>query len=206
MIEQYTKNNQTIQYKIIFKTIKHVYFRKKDDYFLISANRKMNKKQVLSILDSHFNKLVSYQTKKRRQTTEKFQLWGSKLSEDEFFDGLENTQKNYEKILIDKTVSQIKIFESQLINDLSKLNLTLKPTKVKLLKSKFGSCQIIKKEITINAFLAKVDPIYLYYVLLHEYCHLIEANHSSAFYKLLDVLMENHKVIQKDLRKYVITF
>ena len=55
-------------------------------------------------------------------------------------------------------------------------------------------------------FLAKVDPIYLYYVLLHEYCHLIEANHSSAFYKLLDVLMENHKVIQKDLRKYVITF
>ena len=33
----------------------------------------------------------------------------------------------------------------QLINDLSKLNLTLKPTKVKLLKSKFSSCQIIKK-------------------------------------------------------------
>src|SRR5690554_1665996 len=166
----------------------------------------MNKKQVLSILDGHFHKLVSFQTKKRRQTTEKFQLWGTKLSEDEFFDGLENTQKNYEKILIDKTVSQIKIFESQLINDLSKLNLTLKPTKVKLLKSKFGSCQIVKKEITINAFLAKLDPIYLYYVLLHEYCHLIEANHSSAFYKLLDVLMETHKVVQKDLRKYVITF
>lgn len=206
MIEQYTKNNQTIQYKIVFKTIKHVYFRKKDDYFLISANRRMNKKQVLSILDGHFHKLVSFQTKKRRQTTEKFQLWGTKLSEDEFFDGLENTQKNYEKILIDKTVSQIKIFESQLINDLSKLNLTLKPTKVKLLKSKFGSCQIVKKEITINAFLAKLDPIYLYYVLLHEYCHLIEANHSSAFYKLLDVLMETHKVVQKDLRKYVITF
>jgi len=206
MIEQYIKNNQTIQYKIVFKTIKHVYFRKKDDYFLISANRRMNKKQVLSILDGHFHKLVSFQTKKRRQTTEKFQLWGTKLSEDEFFDGLENTQKNYEKILIDKTVSQIKIFESQLINDLSKLNLTLKPTKVKLLKSKFGSCQIVKKEITINAFLAKLDPIYLYYVLLHEYCHLIEANHSSAFYKLLDVLMETHKVVQKDLRKYVITF
>ena len=81
--------------------------------------------------------------------------------------------------------------KKKLIDDIAKLNLTLKPTKVKVLKSKFGSCQIIKKEITINAFL---DPMYLYYVLLHEYCHLIQANHSKAFYNLLDQVMPMHKI------------
>ncbi len=206
MIETYSKNNKLIQYKIIFKPIKHVYFRNKSDYILITANDKMKVNQVLNILDFNFDKLLKYQLKPKRQTTEKYQLWGQVLSLEQFFGEHPNNQKNYETILKTETINQIKNFEKRLSQDLEKLNLTLKPTKVKVLKSKFGSCQIIKKELTINAFLAKLDPVYLYYVLLHEYSHLLVANHSKAFYSLLDQLMPMHKTIQKDLRKYVITF
>lgn len=206
MIKTYTKNNKTIQYKIIFKPIKHVYFRKKEDHILISANRKMTTNQVLSILDHNFDKLVNYEVKQRRIQTPKYILWGKAYSEDEFFQGKTPTKEHYEALLKTETIRQINAFENQLSNDISKLGLTLKPTKVKVLKSRFGSCQIIKKEITINAFLAKLDPIYLYYVLLHEYCHIIVPNHSKAFYNLLDQLMPSHKSIQKALRKYVITF
>src|SRR5690554_2872118 len=206
MIETYNKNNKSIQYKIIFKPIKHVYFRSKSDYILITANDKMKVNQVLNILDFNFDKLLKYQLKPKRLTTEKYQLWGQVLSLEQFFGEHANNQKNYETILKTETINQIKNFEKRLSQDLEKLNLTLKPTKVKVLKSKFGSCQIIKKELTINAFLAKLDPVYLYYVLLHEYSHLLVANHSKAFYSLLDQLMPMHKTIQKDLRKYIITF
>lgn len=206
MIEQYSKHNKTIQYEIIFKPIKHVYFRKKDDYIIITANKKMSKNQVLSIIDNNFEKLIYMQTKKNRHEAERYQLWGEKLSKDQFYQTKEANQANYERILIDETYKQIKAFESRLITDLKKINLSLKPTKVKRLKSKFGSCQIIKKEITINAFLARLEPVFLYYVLLHEYCHLIVPNHSKSFYDLLDQLMPQHKTVQKMLRKYVITF
>lgn|SRR5690554_352191 len=206
MIETYSKHNKSIQYEIVFKPIKHVYFRKKDDHIIITANQKMSKNQVLTILDDNFEKLIYMQTKKNRYEADRYQLWGEKLTEDEFYQNKIVNQKNYERILIDETAKQIKAFESRLTIDLKKVNLSLKPTKVKLLKSKFGSCQIIKKEITINAFLARLEPVFLYYVLLHEYCHLIVPNHSKSFYDLLDQLMPQHKTVQKMLRKYVITF
>lgn len=206
MIGIYEKHNQKVSYKIVFKPIKHVYFRKQSDYILISANQNMSTKQVLNILDMHFEKLISYQKVNKRQTTNEFQLWGEVLTPETYFKGQEHTIKNYQQILIDETAKQIDSFKDKLSQDLMKLNLEFMPTKVKLLKSKFGSCQVIKKEITINAFLAKLDPVYLYYVLLHEYCHLKEANHSKAFYKLLDDIMPMHKSVQKALRKYVITF
>src|SRR5690554_2574450 len=82
MIEQYSKENKTVQYKIVFKPIKHVYFRKKDDYIMITANKKMSKNQVLSILDNNFEKLIYMQTKKNRYEADRYQLWGQKLSKD----------------------------------------------------------------------------------------------------------------------------
>lgn len=206
MISIYEKQNKKVSYKIVFKPIKHVYFRRQSDYILISANQNMTAKQVLNILDMHFDKLVSYQKVNKRQTTSEFQLWGEVLSPEAYFKEKMHTTKNYQQVLIDETIKQIDSFKEKLSKDLMKLNLDFKQTKVKLLKSKFGSCQVVKKEITINAFLAKLDPVYLYYVLLHEYCHLKVANHSKAFYKLLDEIMPMHKSVQKALRKYVITF
>jgi predicted metal-dependent hydrolase len=206
MIGTYEKHNQKVSYKIVFKPIKHVYFRRQSDYILISANLNMSTKQVLNILDMHFEKLVNFQKVNKRQTTNEFQLWGEVLTPETYFKDDQHTTKNYQQILIDETVKKIDSFKEKLSYDLKRLNLELMPNKVKLLKSKFGSCQVIKKEITINAFLAKLDPVYLYYVLLHEYCHLKVPNHSKAFYNLLDEIMPMHKSVQKALRKYVITF
>lgn len=206
MIKIYTKGNQQLSYKVIFKDIKHIYMRKKSDYVLITANKKLGMQQVLNVLDQHFERLLIAERGSNRIKAPKYQLMGSVVSIDTFYNGLEHTQSNYEYRLVEATYTQIKYLENRLAVDLKILGLTLKPTKVKVLKSKFGSCHMIKKEITINAFLARLDVKYLYYVLLHEYCHFIEPNHSKAFYNLLDKIMPNHKMIQKALRKYVITF
>ncbi len=202
----YQKGDQTIGYHITYKRIKHIYFRDGKDHIKITANHQMKESDILKVLDRHFDKLLKMVGRKTKQETAKYQLWGIPLDQDTFYGGVMPTEKNLLSILKHETIKKIEALEPILINDLRKLGLNLVPTKVKKLKTKFGSCQIIKKEITINSFLAKLDPIYLYYVLLHEYCHLIVSNHSKAFYQVLDRVMVDHKKIQKNLRKHVISF
>ena len=78
------------------------------------------------------------------------------------------------------------------------------PFKLKYLKSKFGSYHRKNKEITLNTFLARLNPIYLEYVIYHEYAHAIVFNHSKDFYNLLSEFMPNHRVYQKDLKRMAI--
>lgn len=206
MINTYSKNGDVIIYEVKYKQIKHVYFKDLGDMIQISCNPKMKTNELLRIIDHNFDKIIKLKSKRKKLKTEKYQLWGKVLSEKEFFETLIPSDKHLIKKYISETEKQIKILEPKLSSALKILNLDLVPTKVKKLKSKYGSCQIIKKEITINAFLAKLDPSYLYYVLIHEYCHLNVANHSSAFYNELSKVLINHKEIQKNLRKHVITF
>lgn len=194
----YQKNNYTFYYQLIYKPIKNIYFRFKDDILMISLPKNFKSKNIESIIDRNVNKIVKLKSRSKRIETLDFQLWGNPIEKMD--------RESYRKLLISETYKKIDDLKPKLVMDLKKVGLELKPTQVKLLKSKFGSCHTQKKIITINAFLAKLDPIYLYYVLLHEYAHLIVANHSKDFYHVLDKMMMNHKMIQKQLRKHQISY
>src|SRR5690554_4919690 len=100
MIKSYIKNEKIISYEIIYKPIKHVYFRKTQTHILISANNKMSEKSILNILDINFDKIYKLQTKSPRLKTNKFQLWGENVTKESYFDNLSPTEDNYKKILI----------------------------------------------------------------------------------------------------------
>ena len=87
---------------------------------------------------------------------------------------------------------------------ISRKGLSILPVKLKYLKSKFGSYHRKNNEITLNTFLARLDKIFLVYVIYHEYAHALVFNHSKDFYHLLSEFMPNHKVYQKDLKKIAI--
>ena len=61
------------------------------------------------------------------------------------------------------------------------------------MKSKWGSCQSRTGRICINTRLALYPPECLEYVVVHELCHLREANHGPAFHRLLDTYMPDWK-------------
>jgi predicted metal-dependent hydrolase len=52
--------------------------------------------------------------------------------------------------------------------------------------SRFGSCSPSDQSIRISAALAEMPPFVLDYVLVHEMAHLVEPNHSDAFWKLVN--------------------
>jgi len=50
---------------------------------------------------------------------------------------------------------------------------------VKLMKTKWGSCNIAAKRIWLNLELAKKNPACLEYIVVHEMVHLLERLHNE---------------------------
>lgn len=57
---------------------------------------------------------------------------------------------------------------------------------VRWMRTRWGSCTPKTGRIRINAALVEHDPGCLWTVCAHELCHLVEPNHSSAFWALMD--------------------
>lgn len=55
--------------------------------------------------------------------------------------------------------------------------------------SRWGSCQVVKRVITLNLRLIRVEKALIDYVAAHEVCHLVDASHGEGFHRLMDDLM-----------------
>lgn len=54
------------------------------------------------------------------------------------------------------------------------------------MKSRWGSCNVSTRLITLNDRLVHHDPKCLEYVIFHELCHLLEPSHNARFHALMD--------------------
>lgn len=63
--------------------------------------------------------------------------------------------------------------------------LRAKEYRIRLMKSRWGSCNLQKKRIWLSLSLVHYDPRCLDLVLAHELVHLLEAHHNARFYRLL---------------------
>lgn len=69
-----------------------------------------------------------------------------------------------------------------------------KPTlRIRKMKSRWGSCIPSKNVITLNARLIAYPRECIEYVVIHEFCHFFEANHSAKFYAKMDEFMPDWK-------------
>ena len=71
---------------------------------------------------------------------------------------------------------------------------------VRKLKSRWGSCTPSKKSIRLNSQLLDYPKEAAEYVVVHEMCHFLEANHSPAFWKEVERVMPDYRARQKILR------
>lgn len=67
----------------------------------------------------------------------------------------------------------------------------VKPPRIRMrfMKTRWGSCVKEKNMITLNQHLAEMPESCIEYVVTHEFCHLVEPNHSRKFYELLTTMM-----------------
>lgn len=208
------KGDLEIRYEIIVKPIKHAYFHFKDDHILVTKHKRISNEHIESYLLTHFDKFYQRLNQQKKIPT----YFGLDLKihtvlSDRFHYTISDDITIYHKetMSLDKAIdtfykkeleNKLKALEPWLMDALKPIGLSPLPTKIKKLKTKYGSCHTRKHEITLNLFLAKLDVIYLKYVLLHEYAHIIVPNHQKPFYQVLDKLMPGHKDIQKALKKH----
>ena len=59
--------------------------------------------------------------------------------------------------------------------------------------SRWGSCQAKRKVLTFNRRLIEMPKICVEYVVLHEFVHFLQADHSKRFYALMTMFMPDWK-------------
>lgn len=76
-----------------------------------------------------------------------------------------------------------------------------RPTlKVRRMKTRWGVCVPAKRQITFSLRLAEQPRAAIEYVVLHEYAHFVRADHSPAFWAVVERLMPDYKARRSLLR------
>lgn len=70
---------------------------------------------------------------------------------------------------------------------------------IKKMKTRWGSCNVIKKRIWLNLELAKKPPECLEYVFVHEMVHLLERNHNTRFKGFMDKFLPQWRTFSDTL-------
>lgn len=76
---------------------------------------------------------------------------------------------------------------------LSDYHLEFPQIKIRDMKSRWGSCTPAKNSITLNKKLIHYPFEFMEYVILHEFVHFIQPNHSKAFYHIIENYMPDYK-------------
>ncbi|WP_255466169.1 M48 family metallopeptidase [Fusobacterium hominis] len=114
-------------------------------------------------------------------------------------DNLFNTKH---KIVQDFIIKNLDFIFSDICSKLSqKVGLFPKSIKIRDMKSRWGSCNIKTKNITLNyrLYLKPIEAIE--YVILHEICHLLYPHHQKSFWDFVAKFMPDYKIRKKILNK-----
>lgn len=77
-----------------------------------------------------------------------------------------------------------------------------KDIKFRAMTSKWGCCRPGEGTLTFNYNLFEVPKECTAYVVVHEFAHFLEANHSQRFYKEVERIMPDYKMRRKLLNDY----
>ena len=93
--------------------------------------------------------------------------------------------------------SQCKVIFNEVIEELyplvKKYGVEKPCLKIRHMETRWGSCLVKKKIVTLNKRLLEVPRNCIEYVVMHELCHFIHPNHSKQFYSSMTMLMPDWK-------------
>ena len=74
--------------------------------------------------------------------------------------------------------------------------------RLRYMTSRWGSCIPVNESITMNTRLLLGPTKFAHYVMVHEFAHFIEANHSSRFYKVMSDVLPNWQQVKVEMKAY----
>ncbi|MGB4438197.1 MAG: SprT family zinc-dependent metalloprotease [Sedimentibacter sp.] len=111
-----------------------------------------------------------------------------------------NTAEKRGEVLTEWYRSNLKTIIPEYIEKWEKIiGVSVKEWGVKLMKTRWGTCNTQAKRVWINLELAKKNTMCLEYIVVHELVHLLERHHNNIFYGYMDKFLPEWKVIRNNL-------
>ena len=205
-------NNQLIDVFVIKKRQKNTYLRVKEDGIYITTNYLTTNKYILNLLRENENKIIKMQEhlKKKQEYNQDFFYLGKKYNIvksnlEDIVVGDSTILVKDELILNKWLVKQARIIFKENLDEIYKIfpvEIPYPSLTIRKMKTRWGVCNTRIKKITLNLELIKKDKKYLDYVIVHELSHLIEANHSKAFWALVEENCKDYKKYRKEMKDF----
>ena len=195
------------------KSNRNTYIRvNKDLVISVTTNYFTREKEIEKILAENYKSVCRMidQAKKKIESNEGFNYLGVQydIVYVDYCDISFGTKKVFlnKKLDIDKWYKkQAKvIFKEHLDNIYNRYSekIPYPDLRIRKMTTRWGVCNIKTKTVTLNLELIKRDLKYLDYVIVHELSHLIEANHSKAFWTLVEENCKDYKKYRKEMKDF----
>ena len=213
--------NRDIPCILQYKAVKNITVRVKEDAVYVSAPYGTSFSYVEELLSTRTAWLLQAEERREKHTRvqslkDTLTLWGKAypliyregsrrivFSEEYVTVYYPDTQyQNYLKSELKKMLKkQVEILRVRYDSIMDDYHLKRPEIRYREMTSRWGSCQPSKGVITMNTRLIFYPQKCLDYVLLHEYMHFIEPNHSRSFHQLLAYYMPDYRDREKILNR-----
>ncbi len=174
------KENKTVEYELQYKKVKNINLRiKPDGKICVSADRSVSQKYIEEFLLSKADFIIgALERFKNEQYTESEPIY----TEQELV------------LLINEICNKVYPYYSD-------RGISFPQIKYKKMVSRWGSCHPVKGILTFNLNLIYAPLECIEYVVLHEFTHFLQPNHSDKFYYELEKTCPNWREYRKKLKE-----
>lgn len=205
-------NDYIINYEIVRKDNKNLYFRFDDNCTLIvTAPKFITDMEVKNLITKNSKSLLKmYEDAIERKTRDSL-FWYLGLSYEVVFDNRVKevtissstlTCHDEEDLNNFYTRECERIFREEI--DICKKCFNTLPEfqlKIRKMRTRWGVCNTRNKTITLNSELLKKDIALIDYVIVHEMAHFYEGNHGKHFWEIVGRVIPDYKERRKKLRQ-----
>ena len=194
------------------KNNKNMYLRVKADGIYISCNYFVTKSMILSFIMNNERSIIESDKRlqKKEQKKEEFYYLGNKydvillntISKIEFIDDRVYVKnKKYLDTFLKNEANRLFNERVKVCYSLFEENIPYPKVMIGKMRRKWGYCNKRQGLIKLNFDLIKYSIDELDYVIIHELCHLLEFNHSPAFWRYVKKYKPNYKENQYVLKE-----
>jgi len=221
-----------IRVEVIKKKIKnmHLYVQPPNGRVRVTAPLRMNDKVIRDFVVSKLSWIKKQQTKIQEQerqskreyvsgeshyyqgrryllnvlyTNKKQRVEISENNQIDFYIREGSNAEQRERLLMEWYRSELKKQIPDLIAKWEKkIGVKVNSWGVKLMKTKWGTCNPKARRIWINLELARKNPRCLEYIVVHEMVHILEKYHNERFYAYLGRFLPDWKEIKRELNAF----
>lgn len=170
---------RVIEYNLEYKKVKNLNLRIKSDASVsVSASKRVSVKEIERFIKSKSDFII--------KAIEKFEN-APKKEKTRHFD-----EEELKNVILDICKKVYPHFESR--------GVAFPIIKFRKMVSRWGSCNYVKGIVTFSTSLMYAPYECVEYVVLHEFCHFLKADHSPLFYAELEKVCPRHRELRKILR------